>query len=66
MMPSGAGASANPYEHYDRDTIEEDLIDPDDGIHKAHHTVDCFHANLIKPPWMISTTRSAKPQIELL
>ncbi|KAJ9629879.1 hypothetical protein H2203_002263 [Taxawa tesnikishii (nom. ined.)] len=31
MMPSGAGASANPYEHYDRDTIEEDLIDPDDA-----------------------------------
>ena len=30
MMPAG-GASANPYEHYDRDAMEDDLIDPDDG-----------------------------------
>lgn len=28
-MPSGG--SANPYEHYDRDALEGDLIDPDDG-----------------------------------
>ncbi|KAK3069537.1 hypothetical protein LTR53_012055 [Teratosphaeriaceae sp. CCFEE 6253] len=32
MMPSGGGgASANPYEHYDAPTIEDDLIDPDDA-----------------------------------
>ena len=34
MMPSGGGGggqSANPYEHYDAPTIEDDLIDPDDG-----------------------------------
>jgi hypothetical protein len=30
MMPSGV-ASANPYEHYDQDPLEDDLIDPDDG-----------------------------------
>ena len=30
MMPTG-GASANPYEHYDRDELDGDLIDPDDG-----------------------------------
>ncbi|KAK8210163.1 hypothetical protein M8818_003651 [Zalaria obscura] len=29
MMPSGA--SANPYENYDREQIEDDLIDPDDA-----------------------------------
>ncbi|CAD0056542.1 unnamed protein product [Aureobasidium pullulans] len=29
MMPSGT-ASANPYEHYDQDPLEDDLIDPDD------------------------------------
>lgn len=31
MMPSGT-ASANPYERYDQDPLEDDLIDPDDGI----------------------------------
>jgi len=33
MMPSGGGGSqsANPYEHYDAPTVEDDLIDPDDG-----------------------------------
>ncbi|KAK0324188.1 hypothetical protein LTR82_004625 [Friedmanniomyces endolithicus] len=34
IMPSGGGgggASANPYEHYDAPTIEDDLIDPDDA-----------------------------------
>lgn len=30
MMPSGI-ASVNPYEHYDQDPLEDDLIDPDDG-----------------------------------
>ncbi|KAH0322137.1 Yip1-domain-containing protein, partial [Aureobasidium melanogenum] len=29
MMPSGT-SSANPYEHYDHDPLEDDLIDPDD------------------------------------
>lgn len=33
MMPSSATASANPYEHYDNDALEQDLIDPDDGTH---------------------------------
>jgi len=26
-----SGSSGNPYEHYGNDTIEQDLIDPDDG-----------------------------------
>jgi len=26
------GSSGNPYEHYGNDTIEQDLIDPDDGM----------------------------------
>lgn len=29
MMPSGG--SANPYDNYDREELEGDLIDPDDG-----------------------------------
>lgn len=32
MMPSGTGnQSANPYERYDA-PVEDDLIDPDDGM----------------------------------
>lgn len=33
MMPTGGGGgrSANPYEQYDAPTVEDDLIDPDDG-----------------------------------
>lgn len=33
MMPSGG--SANPYEHYDSPGVEDDLIDPDDGMDSA-------------------------------
>lgn len=36
MMPSGSGnpnnQTANPYEHYDDPGLEDDLIDPDDGM----------------------------------
>jgi hypothetical protein len=34
MMPSGTSGnqSANPYEHYDAPAVEDDLIDPDDGM----------------------------------
>lgn len=28
-----SGSSGNPYEHFGNDTIEQDLIDPDDGTH---------------------------------
>ena len=27
-----SGSSGHPYEHYENDTIEQDLIDPDDGM----------------------------------
>ena len=33
MMASSA-SSGNPYEHYDSTSIEQDLIDPDDGMHR--------------------------------
>ncbi|KAK4989384.1 hypothetical protein LTR50_003260 [Elasticomyces elasticus] len=31
MLPMGGPSSANPYEHYNDNTIEHDLIDPDDA-----------------------------------
>jgi len=35
-----SGSSGNPYEHYGNDTIEQDLIDPDDGTR-----VPCLYSN---------------------
>lgn len=42
IMPQGGGGgrggvnqSGNPYEHYDAPTVEDDLIDPDDGGYNA-------------------------------
>lgn len=31
-----SGSSGNPYEHYGNDTIEQDLIDPDDGTRVSY------------------------------
>lgn len=38
MMPaaSGGNQSSNPYAHYDN-PVDDDLIDPDDGIHSPSH-----------------------------
>lgn len=42
-MPSaaGGGSSANPYNGYDNDAIERDLIDPDDGMPAIRPTARC-------------------------
>jgi len=32
MAMMASASSGNPYEHYDSTAIEQDLIDPDDGI----------------------------------
>ena len=31
MAMMASASSGNPYEHYEDDAIEQDLIDPDDG-----------------------------------
>lgn len=31
-MASGPNQTSNPYEHYDAPSVEDDLIDPDDGM----------------------------------
>ena len=31
MAMMASATTGNPYDHYDNDTIEQDLIDPDDG-----------------------------------
>lgn len=31
-----SGSSGNPYEHYGNDTVEQDLIDPDDGTRVSY------------------------------
>ena len=33
MLPSGGGGGrGNPYAHYDNPSVDDDLVDPDDGI----------------------------------
>jgi hypothetical protein len=31
MMPSSSTSQQNPYDAFDNDAVERDLIDPDDG-----------------------------------
>lgn len=31
MLPSASTSSQNPYDAFDNDAVERDLIDPDDG-----------------------------------
>lgn len=33
MAMMASATTGNPYDHHDNDTIEQDLIDPDDGEH---------------------------------
>lgn len=44
MMPSGgSGGGGNPYAHYDNPSVEDDLVDPDDGNIAPlllHHNMD--------------------------
>ena len=43
MAMMASASAGNPYEHYDNTQIEQDLIDPDDGI--AHPHLSLLHAD---------------------
>ena len=41
MAMMASASSRNPYDNYDNTEIEQDLIDPDDGISACQTTTPC-------------------------